>query len=146
MRKKCLIFLLMLATSGFAVQSSAAEKFVRNYSENIDLTKSAVTAQVGRYEIKADMLRPAKPFRELVFRFFIERDGMPVELEEGEVKFNMSMDMGLYKARLQKAATGYSAKVTLPKCIFGGHRWYAKLEIKEGNFSAEKVFIFDMEE
>ena len=140
--------LLIIFISVFLVASQvfAAEKFVRKYSADIDLTKSAVEADVGRYHVKADMSRPAKPFREIVFRFHITRDGEPVTLKEGQVKFNMIMDMGLYKARLQKAATGYSAKVTLPKCIFGGERWFAKLEFEEGNFSAEKVFLFDMDE
>ncbi len=70
-----------------------------------------------------------------------------MELKNAQVKFNMVMDMGgLYKARLQKAATGYSAITTLPKCIFGGHRWFMKLSFDEGgNFSAEKVFLFDMD-
>ncbi|MGD9808645.1 MAG: hypothetical protein AB7U93_08675 [Deferribacterales bacterium] len=138
--------LIMLSIFLFSSQVFAAEKFVRKYSEDIDLTKSSVEADVGRYHIKADMSRPAKPFREIVFRFHITRDGEPVALDEGEVKFNMVMDMGLYKARLQKAATGYSAKITLPKCIFGGERWFAKLEFEEGKFSAEKVFLFDMDE
>jgi len=141
-----IIFYFLVAVLCFTLQSYAAEKFVRNYNKQIDLTHEPVLAKVGRYTIKADMSRPAKPFREIVFRFFVERDGNPVELENAVVKFNMSMDMGLYKTRLQKAATGYSAKVTLPKCIFGGRRWFLKVSFDEGNFSAEKVFLFDMDE
>ncbi|ADD68317.1 hypothetical protein Dacet_1548 [Denitrovibrio acetiphilus DSM 12809] len=140
------IFFLLLLIVCFSQQSFAAEKFVRKYQKNIDLSHSQTEVTVGRYKIKADMSRPALPFREIVFRFHIERDGRPVELKSGDVKFNMVMDMGLYKARLQKAATGYTAKITLPKCIFGGQRWFAKLEFEEGNFSAEKVFLFDMDE
>jgi len=146
---KCRFFttLLIILLTAFCLTPAgyAAEKFVRKYSKDIDLSKGPVEATVGRYTIKADMTRPAKPFQELVFRFHIERDGQPVDLTEGTAKFNMIMDMGLYKTRLQKAATGYSAKVTLPKCIFGGHRWFVKLMIEEGKFSAEKVFLFDME-
>jgi len=130
----------------FSSESFAAEKFVRKYSKEIDLTAEHRVVKVGRYTIRADMSRPPKPFREIVLRFHIERNGVPVEVKAGKVKFNMVMDMGLYKARLQKAATGYSAKVTLPKCIFGGHRWFVKLEFEEGNFSAKKVFLFDMDE
>jgi len=144
--KKIKIFLLIIIVFSLSTQVFAAEKFVRKYTKEIDLSKGPVEATVGRYEIKADMSRPAMPFRELVFRFHITRNGAPVALDEGFVKFNMVMDMGLYKARLQKAATGYSAKVTLPKCIFGGHRWFAKLVFEEGNFSAEKVFLFDMDD
>ena len=140
------VIFFILSVICFAAPAHSAEKFVRKYSRDIDLTNSSVQATAGRYTIKADMSRPAKPFREIVFRFFIERNGQPVELKNGDVKFNMSMDMGLYKAVLQKAATGYSAKVTLPKCIFGGHRWYAKLEFEEAEFTGEKVFLFDMED
>lgn len=139
------IIFFILSVFCFTEAGHAAEKFVRKYSKDIDLTNEPVNTSVGRYNIKADMSRPATPFRELVFRFHIERNGQPVELDNGTLKFNMAMDMGLYQARLQKAATGYSAKVTLPKCIFGGQRWFLKLSIEEGNFSAEKVFLFDME-
>lgn len=144
--KKIKVLLIIITLFLFAGQVFAAEKFVRKYSKEIDLTNSASEVNVGRYHIKADMSRPPKPFSEIVFRFHITRDGEPVDLDDGFVKFNMIMDMGLYKSRLQKAATGYSAKVTLPKCIFGGHRWFAKLQFAEGNFSAEKVFLFDMDE
>jgi len=147
-RFKPVIIILFFALSIFCFTKGGhtAEKFVRKYSKNIDLTEHAVQSDVGRYNIKVDMSRPAKPFRDLVFRFHIERNGQPVALDSGFVKFNMVMDMGLYKARLQKAATGYTAKITLPKCIFGGHRWFMKLELEEGNFSAEKVFLFDMDD
>jgi hypothetical protein len=131
----------------FTLTSEAAEKFPRKYDKSIDLTKGPVDVNVGRYSIKIDMSRPAMPFRELVFRFFIKRGDQPVQLVENSyVKFNMSMDMGLYKARLQKAATGYTAKITLPKCIFGGHRWFMKLAFEDGNFSVDKVFLFDMDD
>jgi hypothetical protein len=123
-----------------------AEKFVRKYSKGIDLTTAQTEVRAGRYTIRADMSRPARPFSELVFRFFIEEGGKAVEISSGEVRFNMSMDMGLYKTRLQKAASGYTAKVTLPKCIFGGERWYVKLTFEDKGFTGEKVFLFDMAE
>lgn len=140
-----IIAFFILSVICFSEAGHTAEKFVRKYNRDIDLTNNPVSATVGRYSIKADMSRPARPFQELVFRFHIERNGQPVSLDSGTVKFNMVMDMGLYKARLQKAATGYTAKITLPKCIFGGERWFMKLELEEGSFSAEKVFLFDME-
>ncbi|PLX69868.1 MAG: hypothetical protein C0603_02735 [Denitrovibrio sp.] len=140
-----IIFYFIVAILCFTAVSFAAEKFVRKYDKRIDITHEASEVKVGRYDIKVDMVRPAKPFKELVFRIFVERNGKPVALSNAQVKFNMVMDMGLYKARLQKAATGYSAIVTLPKCIFGGHRWFMKLSFEEGNFSAQKVFLFDMD-
>lgn len=137
---------LFLSIICFTFPAHSAEKFVRKYRTAIDLTNGPATAKVGRYTIKADMSRPALPFREIVFRFFISRNGKPVEIKNGYAKFNMIMDMGLYKTSLQKAATGYTAKIILPKCIFGGHRWFVKLSFEEGDFSAEKVFLFDMDD
>jgi len=146
MKNKLTLLTILLIFSIFcsAVPSYSAERFAREYSSDIDITKEAADVKAGRYNIRVDMQRPARPFTEIVFRIFITRNNIPVEIDEGFVKFNMSMDMGLYKTRLQKAATGYSAKITLPKCIFGGHRWFMKLEFEEGGFSAEKVFLFDM--
>ena len=92
------------------------------------------------------MSRPAEPFKEVIFRVFIEKDGKAVDISHGYMLFNMSMDMGLYKAKLLKANTGYTAKIVLPKCIFGGTRWYGKLVFGADGGENEKVYIFDMEE
>lgn len=140
------VIFIVIAILCFTSVSYSAEKFVRKYRKDIDLTHDQREVKVGRYVIRANMSRPAKPFREIVFRFHVERNGVPVNIENGIVKFNMVMDMGLYKTRLQKAATGYSAKIVLPKCIFGGERWFAKLTFDDGDYSAEKVFLFDMDE
>jgi len=143
MRRFILFFALVLLTFGSAY---SAERFTVNYRKDIDLGKAPLVSELGRYVVKADMTRPAKPFKELILRFHIERDGKPVAIEHGEIRFNMVMDMGLYKSKLHKAATGYTAKVTLPKCIFRGKRWFAKLSFEEGNFSGEKIYLFDMKE
>jgi hypothetical protein len=144
--KKIRFITVLFMMMSIALQLHAAERFTVNYREEIDLGKKALVSEVGRYVVKADMTRPAKPFKELIFRFHIERNGEPVELKEGYVKFNMVMDMGLYKAKLQKAATGYTAKIVLPKCIFRGKRWFAKLVFEEGSFNTEKIYLFDMKE
>ncbi len=66
-----IIFYFLVAILCFTVSSYAAEKFVRKYDKSIDITHEAAEVKVGRYDIKVDMSRPAKPFKELVFRFFL---------------------------------------------------------------------------
>lgn len=136
----------LLSVICFSVPAHSAEKFVVKYDKAIDLTKNTSTVNVDGYTVRVDMSEPAEPFREIVFRVFVEKDKKPVELAHGYMQFNMSMDMGLYKTKLFKANTGYTAKVTLPKCIFGGKRWYAKLVFSADGGEFSKVFLFDMKE
>jgi len=136
----------ILAIFCLAAPSFAAERFVINYDKKLDVTEAPVTIEQGGYNIKLDMSRPARPFSEIVFRVFIEKDGKPVNISQGHMLFNMSMDMGLYKANLQKASKGYTAKVTLPKCIMGGKVWYGKLSFGHEGGQVEKVFLFNIKD
>lgn len=136
----------LLAVFCLTAPSFAAEKFVINFDKKLDLTENPVTISQDGYLIKIDMNRPAKPFEELVLRVHIDKDGKPVNISQGSVLFNMSMDMGLYKSPLQKASTGYTAKATLPKCIMGGKTWYGKLSFGHEGAQIEKVFLFNMKD
>lgn len=140
------IISFLLAVFCFSAPSFAAEKFNVAYDKSIDLTEKSVTTVVDGYNVTADMSRPAEPFKEIMVRVFIDKDKKPVNLSHGYVLFNMSMDMGLYKAKLQKANTGYTAKITLPKCMFGGQRWFAKVVFGADGAEHQKVLIFDMKE
>ena len=136
----------ILAVFCLSAPSFAAEKFVIKYDKNLDVTQTPIAIEQGGYNIKIDMSRPARPFSEIVFRVFIEKDRKPVNITQGHLLFNMSMDMGLYKANLQKASSGYTAKITLPKCIFGSKEWYGKLSFGHEGGIVEKVFLFSMKE
>lgn len=136
----------ILAVLCFSVPAHAAERFVIKYDKKLDITQNQIQFNVEDYAVRVDMTRPAEPFKEIIFRVFVSKENKPVELTHGYMLLNMSMDMGLYKAKLVKADTGYTAKVVLPKCIFGGKRWFVKTVLGADTSEYEKVFMFDMKE
>lgn len=138
------IISFFLAIFCFSSTSFSAEKFNVNYDKAVDVTNSASEMIVDGYNVKVDITRPAVPFREITFKINVYNDSKPVELSSGYMMFNMAMDMGLYKSELQKVSKGYIAKVTLPKCIFGGTRWYGKLVFTAAGQEHQKIYIFDM--
>lgn len=146
LRQFIVVVSLLTAIVLFSSASYAAEKFSVHYDKSIDLTNVPSSVVIDGYTVKADMSRPAKPFRNLVFKLKIYSGDEPVKITEGEMQFNMAMDMGLFRAPLQPSGDGYTATVKLPKCIFGGTRWYGKLNFKTAGTSHQKIYIFDMKD
>lgn len=134
----------ILAVFCFTAPSFSADKFIVNYDKTIDITDVPCQADVDGYTVKLDMSRPAKPFKTMVFKAKIYNGDEPADISKAHVLFNMAMDMGLYKAELAKAGKGYAAEIKLPRCIYGGNRWYAKVVFTAAGTEHQKVFVFDM--
>jgi hypothetical protein len=133
MRKLIFALCFVLIT----VFAYAAETFVIPTDPENNITSSAKTFTVGNIKVVADMTRPAVPFEPVTFVFKFSQD-----VENVNIKFNMSMDMGDISAVAKKAGNGYTAKVTLPKCMMGGDTWFAQLNFKHNGIPQSKVFFF----
>lgn len=116
------------------------DRFAVAYRPDIDLTKKAVEFHLDGDRLKIDVSRPLNPFSKIKITVSSE----VFENYEIIAVFNMKMDMGDFKTKLQYKKPYYEGEIILPKCIWGDKRWYVKLFLKKGEKTFTKVLLFDM--
>jgi len=91
--------------------------------------------------------RPITAYEETTWRFrFTGADDALLVLEQGVVKFNMSMDMGRHHYALEPDgdAGWYAANAPIPMCPSGKFRWYGNMEFTIAGAAHRGGFQFDI--
>lgn len=91
--------------------------------------------------------RPIKAYQETTYRFrFSGEGGVVLALDQGVVKFNMSMDMGRHHYALEPSGEDgwYAINAPIPMCPSGKVRWYGNMEFTIGGVAHVGGFQFDL--
>ena len=90
--------------------------------------------------------RPIKAYAETTYRFrFAGEGGAALALDQGVVKFNMSMDMGRHHYALAPAGDDwYALTAPIPACPSGKLRWYGNMEFTIDGVAHVGGFQFDL--
>lgn len=131
------IFIMFIFLAGVVYGS---EKFAVAYRPDIDLTKKAVEFDLDGDRLKIDISRPLNPFSKI--KIIVSSEGF--ENYEIIATFNMKMDMGQFKTKLDYTGSYYEGEIILTKCIWGDKRWYVEFSFKKGDKAFTKVLLFDM--
>jgi len=134
--------LILFVFSGSA--AVGAERYVVPLKEEINLTNADKVFHVDGFRVAVSMTRPPREFKPINFKITFLESGKKAEIDKAYIKFNMSMDMGPYKAKLKDKGEFYAGRVILPKCMFGGYVWFAKLVFVSGGQEHVKIFFLDM--
>lgn len=130
-------FIIFIFLTGLVYGS---DRFATAYRPDIDLTKKAVEFDLGGDRLKIDISRPLNPFSKI--KIIVSSEGF--ENYEIIAIFNMKMDMGQFKTKLDYTGSYYEGEIILPKCIWGDKRWYVKFFFKKEDEAFTKVLLFDM--
>jgi len=145
----CLLLALggvyLLLRSSPAGQRVAGELFSVPYSQAVDLTAEDRAFVSRGTLIRVGMSRPARPLEPIDFSVRIEDDAGPIADLAPELAFNMKMDMGRHAYRLEPDGETYRARVTLPRCMKGGKRWFGRLRFTHAGELHEQIFLFDLQ-
>lgn len=136
----CAIFMVV------GIHLYAAERFPIPYMPDKDLTQKAQVLSVGQVVVSVDMTRPQKVFHPLKFQFQFNKGGVPIHVDNPEIRFNMKMDMGRYISDVKADGYVYMAETILPKCMWGDNRWFGKLTFDVDGKCHEIIFFFDMDQ
>ena len=124
--------------------SPRGEVFVIDYSADRDLTAADRGVAVDGLAVTASMSRPPAALKPIAFRVEIRNGEAAADATGVELAFNMKMDMGRRAVALQRDGAAWRGEVTLPPCVMGGKRWYARLRFTAGGRAHETVFLFDL--
>ncbi len=126
-------------------QRVAGDLFTVPYAEALDLTAEDRSFDLSGVRAEVGLTRPARPLSPIDFTVRITDGQGPVPDLKPELAFNMKMDMGRHAYRLQPDGEVYRARVTLPRCMKGGKRWFGRLRFDHAGRTHEQIFIFDLQ-
>ena len=118
--------------------------FVIEYAADRDLTTADRSVAVDGLTVNVSMSRPATALKPIHFAVEIQNGQAAVDATGVELAFNMKMDMGRRVVALTRDGAAWRGDVTLPPCMMGGKRWYARLRFTAEGRAHEAVFLFDL--